>query len=55
MKAENIILKKTYDFALKIVKLYLYLREEKKEFEISKQVLKSGKSKYKLMAFYIIH
>ncbi|MFC2086919.1 four helix bundle protein [Bacteroidota bacterium] len=44
MQKENIVLIKSYDFALKIVKLYLYLRQEKKEFEISKQVLRSGTS-----------
>lgn len=41
---ENIILQKSYSFALRIVKLYLYLKKEKKEFELAKQVLKSGTS-----------
>ncbi|MBN1180953.1 MAG: four helix bundle protein [Bacteroidales bacterium] len=44
MKKENIILTKTYDFALKIVKLYLYLKSEFNEFELSRQVLRSGTS-----------
>ena len=32
------------DFALRIVKLYKFLTEEKKEFVISKQLLRSGTS-----------
>lgn len=41
---ENIIKNKSFDFALRIVKLYKYLTEEKKEYILSKQVLKSGTS-----------
>lgn len=41
---ENIILTKTYNFAIRIVRLYQYLCREKKEFELSKQVLRSGTS-----------
>ncbi len=41
---ENIILNKTYNFALRIIKLYKYLNEEKKEFTLSKQILRSGTS-----------
>ena len=41
---ENIILTKTYNFALRIIKLYKYLCEEKKEYTLSKQVLRSGTS-----------
>jgi four helix bundle protein len=44
MEKENIILSKTYSFALKIVKLYRFLREEQREFELSKQILRSGTS-----------
>ena len=33
---------KSFLFALRIVKLYKYLTEKKKEFVLSKQVLKSG-------------
>jgi four helix bundle protein len=44
MSKENIVLKKTYLFALKIVRLSKYLREEKKEYELSKQILRSGTS-----------
>ena len=35
---------KSYDFALRIIKLYKYLIEEKKEYILSKQILKSGTS-----------
>ncbi len=39
---ENIILEKSYQFALKIVKLCKYLTEEKHEFVLSKKLLNSG-------------
>ncbi|MBM3405389.1 MAG: four helix bundle protein, partial [Bacteroidetes bacterium] len=38
----NILQEKSFEFAYRIVKLYLYLSKEKKEFELSKQVLRSG-------------
>jgi len=38
---ENIIKKKSFDFALRIVKLYQFLCD-KKEFVLSKQLLRSG-------------
>ena len=41
---ENILKNKSYKFALRIVKLYKYLAEEKREFILSKQVLRSGTS-----------
>ncbi|MEZ4688646.1 MAG: four helix bundle protein [Ignavibacteria bacterium] len=41
---ESIIKNKSYKFAIRIVKLYLYLRNEKKEFQLSKQILRSGTS-----------
>jgi len=41
---ENIIKDKSFDFALRIVKLNQYLVSEKKEFVISKQILRSGTS-----------
>lgn len=40
---ENIILKKSYAFALEVIALYKLLIE-KKEFVISKQILRSGTS-----------
>ena len=33
---------KSFKFALRIVKLYRYLTEEKKEYVLSKQLLRSG-------------
>ena len=39
---ENIIKEKSLKFAIKIVKLYKFLKEEKSEFVISKQLLRSG-------------
>ena len=41
---ENIIQTKSYEFALKIVKLHRVLVENKKEFVLSKQLLRSGTS-----------
>lgn len=41
---ENIILTKTYNFALRIIKLYKHLSQEKKEYTLSKQILRSGTS-----------
>ena len=38
----NIVRDKSFGFALRIVKLYRYLKEEKKEYVLSKQVLRSG-------------
>ena len=44
MKKDNIIQEKSFAFAIRIVNLYKYLCEEKKEFILSKQVLRSGTS-----------
>lgn len=44
MKEENVIKDKSKLFALRIIKLYKYLCDERKEFVMSKQVLKSGTS-----------
>lgn len=44
MKQDNIILDKSFDFAVRIVKLYKYLCDEKKEYVLSKQLLRSGTS-----------
>ena len=41
---KNIVKEKSFDFAIRIVKLYKYLMEEKKEFVLSKQILRSGTS-----------
>lgn len=42
--SENVLLDKSKAFALKIIKIYKYLTDEKKEFILSKQVLRSGTS-----------
>ncbi|SHH69887.1 four helix bundle protein [Caloranaerobacter azorensis DSM 13643] len=44
MKKENIVREKSFDFALKVIRLYKYIVKEKKEFIISKQLLRSGTS-----------
>lgn len=41
---DNIIKDKSYNFALRIVKLNQYLNKEHKEFVLSKQILRSGTS-----------
>jgi TIGR02436 family protein len=40
--SKSIVLEKSINFALRIVKLYQYLSDEKKEFVLSKQILISG-------------
>ncbi len=42
MKRENVIKEKSFDFALRIVNLYKFLCEKKREFVLSKQLLRSG-------------
>ena len=42
--ADSLTLDKSKDFAVRIVKLYNYLRKEKHEFVLSKQLLRSGTS-----------
>ena len=44
MKTENVIETKSKEFAIRVVKLTRFLQEEKKEFVISKQLLRSGTS-----------
>lgn len=44
MNRNNQILKKSKLFALRIIKLYKYLQEEKREYIMSKQILRSGTS-----------
>ncbi len=41
---ENVIKEKSFDFAVRIYKLNKYLQEEKKEYILSKQLLRSGTS-----------
>lgn len=42
LRMENIVKDKSFAFALRIVKLAKFLQMEKKEFVLSKQVLRSG-------------
>ena len=44
MKVDNLIQTKSYAFAIKIINIYRYLTEVKKEFVLSKQLLRSGTS-----------
>ncbi len=39
---KNVISEKSYAFAIRIIKLYKFQIEKKKEFVLSKQILKSG-------------
>ena len=38
---DNVIVQKTYDFSIDIVYTYKFLIEQKKEFVLSKQLLRS--------------
>jgi len=44
MKKNNIIQEKSFAFAVRVVNLYKYLTSEKKEYVLSKQLLRSGTS-----------
>lgn len=44
MNKENLIKEKTYQFALAIVSLYKRVASEKKEYVLTKQLLRSGTS-----------
>ena len=44
MKSENIIQTKSYAFAIKIVNTYKQLKNEEREFILSKQLLRAGTS-----------
>jgi four helix bundle protein len=41
---DNIIQKKSFQFAIRIVKLYKHLKEVKNEYILSKQILRAGTS-----------
>jgi four helix bundle protein len=41
---ENVVKTKSFLFAIRVVKLYQYLCSDKKEFVLSKQLLRSGTS-----------
>lgn len=44
MKTDNVIVNKSKNFAIRIIRLYQYLCGEKREFVLSKQSLRSGTS-----------
>lgn len=44
MKTDNVILTKSKAFALRVIKLYKYLCGKKREFVMSKQIMRSGTS-----------
>lgn len=44
MEKENNLYDKAYAFALRVIKVYNYLISEKKEYVLSRQLLKSGTS-----------
>ena len=41
---DNVVAGKSKNFAIRIIKFYKYLCDEKKEFVLSKQILRSGTS-----------
>lgn len=42
MSRDSILRKKSFEFAVRIIKLYKYLKKEHTEFVISQQVVRSG-------------
>ena len=44
MKSGNVVQEKSYAFALRMVRMYQHLTEQRKELVLSKQVLRSGTS-----------
>jgi len=44
MKSDNVVQMKSYAFAVRIVKVYQFLSNDKKEFVLSKQLLRCGTS-----------
>ncbi|MEY8702416.1 four helix bundle protein [Francisella philomiragia] len=41
---DNLVLDKSFNFSIRVVKLYKYLCENKKEYILSKQLVRSGTS-----------
>ena len=41
---DNIVLEKSFQFSIRVVNLYKYMTEEKKEYILSKQILRCGTS-----------
>ncbi|MEL1244350.1 four helix bundle protein [Flavobacterium sp. DGU11] len=44
MKTDNVVQQKSYAFAIRIINAYKYLIEERKEYVLSKQLLRCGTS-----------
>ena len=44
MKTDNVIVNKSFDFAVRIVRLYKHLSDDKREFVLSKQLIRCGTS-----------
>jgi four helix bundle protein len=44
MSKESILKAKSFDFAIRIIKLYQYLRQKHSEYQLSQQILRSGTS-----------
>jgi len=44
MRKENLLKIKSFDFAIRIIKLYKFLKEKQNEYILIKQVLRSGTS-----------
>lgn len=44
MAQENIVQQKSFDFAVKVVKIAYQIQNEKKEFDLSRQIIRSGTS-----------
>jgi four helix bundle protein len=44
MKSGNVVQEKSFAFTLRIVRMYRHLTEQRKEFVLSKQILRSGTS-----------
>ncbi|WP_366524616.1 four helix bundle protein [uncultured Pontibacter sp.] len=42
--ADSIVAKKAFQFAIRITKLYMYLKDQKQEFILAKQLVRSGTS-----------
>lgn len=44
MSRESVLKTKSFDFAIRIVKLYKFLKKEHSEYELSQQIVRSGTS-----------
>ncbi|GAB3536380.1 four helix bundle protein [Pontibacter brevis] len=42
--ADSIVAQKSFQFAIRIVKLYMYLKNQRQEFILAKQLVRSGTS-----------